>query len=289
MNMFETRRFVLRWRLVPVLALVALLSACNVATIAYNRAPSLIFWRLDAMLDLSGEQSALLRPALQDWHAWHRTAHLPQVADAMRQWQLWAVQDLTAEQVCQVFDQVRVWVAEAGQAMLPALADLAPTLSPSQLERWSQHQAKQTETFAQDFGPPGRVSDARHRRAVERSEMFYGRLSPGQRDWLRLRMEQGVFDVEQAVAERQARHADALETVSRIQAGADAMAEMERAWQRTLASPREAYRRYAQLALTDACSQFAELHNQTTDAQRQRAVQRLQTYERDIRSLVNGR
>ena len=258
-------------------------------TLAYNRAPSLMFWRLDAMLDLSGEQSALLRPALQDWHLWHRTEHLPQYADALRQWQTLARNDLSAEQVCLVFDQIRAWAVEAGEQLLPAMADLAPALSTAQIEHWTRHQAKQTETFVQDFGPPGVVSEARHRRAVDRAEMIYGRLSPEQREWLRSRMEQGAFDVEQAVAERQARHADALETVSRIQTGADAMAEVERAWQRTLASPREAYRRYAQLALTDACSQFAELHNQTTDAQRQRAVQRLQAYERDIRSLVNGR
>lgn len=276
-----------RW--LVVCGLVFLLSACSVVTLAYNRVPSLMFWRLDAMLDLSGQQSALLRPALQDWHVWHRTEHLPQYADALRQWQTLASNDLSAEQVCQVFEQVRAWAVEAGERLLPAMADLAPTVSPAQIERWTRHQAKQNETFAQDFGPPGVVSEARHRRAVERAEMIYGRLSAEQRGWLRSRMEQGVFDVAVAVAERQARHADALETVSRILAGADAMTEVERAWQRTLESPREPYRRYAQLALTDACSQFAELHNRTTGAQRQRAVQRLQAYERDMRALLNGR
>lgn len=287
MNMTFLRQPLHRWRLIPLLALVFLLGACSMASVAYNRAPMLMFWRLDAMLDLSGEQSALLRPALQDWHAWHRTTHLPQYAEALRQWQTLATQDLSAAQVCQVFGQIRLWAAEAGEQLLPAMADLAPTLSPAQLEHWKIHQTKQTESFLQDFGPAGIVSEARHRRAVERAEMIYGRLSSEQREALRSRLKQGVFDVNMAVAERQARHADALDTVARIQAGADAMDQIRQAWQRTLVSPRDAHRRYAERALTDACSQFADLHNRTTPEQRQQAVQRLQAYERDVLLLAN--
>ena len=288
MNMIFLRQSMRRWRLIPILALVFLLGACSMISVAYHRAPTLMYWRLDTLFDLSGEQSALLRPALQDWHAWHRSTHLPQYANALQQWQTLATQDLTAEQVCQVFDQIRRWAVEAGEQLLPAMADIAPTLSPAQLEHWKRHQAKQTESFIQDFGPAGVVSEARHRRAVERAEMIYGRLSPEQREGLRRRMEQGVFDVDMAVAERQARLGDALETVVRIQAGADALDEIRQAWQRTLVSPRDAHRRYTERALSDACSQFADVHNRTTPEQRQRAVQRLQAYERDVLLLVNG-
>ncbi len=273
-----------------VVCLVTLLSGCSLVSLAYNRLPTWVYWRLDALLDFSDTQAAIVRPALREWHEWHRREHLPRYAHALRQWQQLALNDLSAEQTCHAFGQVRAWVDEAADRFLPVMAALAPTLSDAQLDHWSRQQRRQDAEFAEAFGdPPGEVSPRRLQRTVERAEMFYGRLDDAQRAWLRDRLARSAFDAERTLEERQRRHADAVEAVQRIRAGEDAELKVRAVWVRMLQSPREGYRRYSERLVQDGCAQFAELHNRTTPEQRQRAVQRLQAFERDFLALSNGR
>lgn len=274
-------------RLSVCLGLAALVGACSMATVAYNRAPTLMYWRIDGIFDLNGEQSALLRPALETWHQWHRAEHLPRYAEELRRWQALSLSDVQPEQVCGALDQVRAWVGEAVDRLMPALADLAPTLSPAQMDHWTRHQNKQNDEFGVEFvSTAGTVSDERFRRAVDRAEMFYGRLTAEQRDWLRTRLSSGAFDPQRVLVERQARHADALSAVQRIQAGAPSEDTLRAVWEGIQRSPRADYRAYSTVAIRDACTQLAELHNRTSVEQRQRALQRLQAFERDVLSLA---
>lgn len=275
-------------KLLGAVAAAVALSACNLASVAYNQAPTWLHWRIDGLLSLTDEQSATLRPALAQWHAWHRTEHLPRYAQALREWQTLALQDVQPAQVCRWVGDVRRWAAEAGDRMAPVLAQLAPTLSPSQLERWTRMQARRNTEFAQEFtDPPGAVSPERLKRAVDRAEMFYGPLTSAQRDWLTQRLAHSRFRVEQVLAERQARHADALAAVAAIQAGAAPVETVQQVWRQFQQSPRNEYRAYSEAAFQDLCTQFAELHNQTTPAQRQLAVQKLQSFEQDARALAS--
>jgi hypothetical protein len=270
--------------------LVTLLTGCSLVSVTYNRLPTWMLWRLDAMLGLTDTQSAVVRPALTDWHDWHRQAHLPRYAAALRQWQVLARDDLTADQVCQAFGQVREWGLQAAERLLPVMAALAPSLSDAQIDRWNRHQRRQDARFAQDFiDPPGQVSPQRLKRAIDRAEMLYGRLDEDQRTWLAQRLADNPFDSEHALAQRQRRHAETVATVERIRAGADPMREVQAGWNRVLVPPTEAERRASEQQTLAACAQLAELHNRTTAAQRERAVQRLQGFEREFLALSNGR
>lgn len=273
-----------------VLCLAILLAGCSLGTLAYNRLPTWVYWRLDGLLDLSDTQAALVRPALREWHDWHRREHLPRYAEALRQWQQLALDDLSAEQTCRTFEQVRGWAHEAADRFLPAMAALAPTLSDAQLDHWGRQQRRQDAEFAEAFGDaPGAVSPRRLQRAIDRAEMFYGRLDDAQRAWLRERLARSAFDPQRALEERQRRHAEAREAVQRIRAGQDPLRQVRAVWANTLQSPRESYRLYSERLVRDGCAQFAELHNRTTPEQRQRAVQRLQAFERDVLLLIQGR
>lgn len=273
-----------------VVCLVTLLSGCSFVSLAYNRLPTWMYWRLDSLLDLTDTQTALVRPALREWHEWHRSEHLPCYASALRQWQQMALDDVSAEQACQAFAQIRGWAEEAAERFLPVMADLAPTLSDAQLDHWSRQQRRQDAEFIESFGhAPGEVSPQRLRRTLQGAEMFYGRLDAAQRAWLEERLARSAFDAQRTLQERQHRHADAVAAVQRIRSGADALRTVQAVWERTLQSPREDYRRYSERLVQDGCAQFAELHNLTTVEQRQRAVQRLQAFERDFLALANGR
>jgi len=269
-------------------SLALLLTGCSLITLGYGRLPMVAQWRLDAMFELSAEQSRQVRPQLDRWLVWHRQSHMPQYAAMLQRWQTLAVQDLTPQQVCAEFEPIRQWADEAVQQLLPALVPIATSLTPAQIEHWGRHQARKDEEFLAEFGAGAngnKVNDKRLQRAIERAEMFYGTLTPAQRDWFAQRLARSAFDAQRVVQERQRRQADAQQAVQSIQAGANPMLTLQQVWQRNQQSPNPTYAAYSQRMVQDGCTQLAELHNQTTPEQRRMAVQKLQGFERDILSL----
>jgi hypothetical protein len=254
-------------------------------------------WRLDAMFELSAEQSRQVRPQLDRWLAWHRQSHMPQYAAMLQRWQTLALQDLTPQQVCAQQEPIRLWVDEAVQQLLPALVPIATSLTPAQIEHWGRFQARKDDEFLAEFGQAvnaeakvngssvNGVSAKRLQRAIERAEMFYGPLTPAQRDWLAQRLARSAFDAQRVVRERQRRLADAREAVQRIQSGAQAASVLGQVWKRQQNSPSADYAAYSQRMIQDGCAQLAELHNLTSREQRLQAVQKLKDLERDVLSL----
>ena len=279
-----------------LIVLALLLTGCSLITLGYGRLPMVAQWRLDAMFELSAEQSRQVRPQLDRWLAWHRQSHMPQYAAMLQRWQALAVQDLTPQQVCAEFQPIRQWADEAVQQLLPALVPIASSLTPAQIEHWGRHQTRKDEEFLAEFGSiikasansnaASAVNAKRLQRAIERAEMFYGPLTAAQRDWLAQRLARSTFDAQRVVQERQRRQADAVQAVQSIQAGANPLLTLQQVWQRNQQSPNPTYAAYSQRMVQDGCTQLAELHNQTTPEQRRMAVQKLQGFERDVLSLA---
>lgn len=274
-------RWVVAWLAVSVLA------GCSLLSLAYNRLPTIAYWRLDAMLDLNTAQSALVRQELDRWHAWHRREHLPRYAQALTQWQAQMVQDATPAQVCVALDQLRQWAREASQQALPLAVRLAPTLSEPQLQHWQRHQLESEAEFRADFmSTNGAVAPKRLRRATERVEMIYGALNAEQRAWWHERLRRSAFDPQRSLVQRQQRFADWTGAVRRIQAGAGAEGEVQQAWLRVWQPDAAADAAERDALQQGVCAQLAELHNRTTPAQRVIAQQKLQSFAADFLTLA---
>ena len=90
--------------------------------------------------------------------------------------------------------------------------------------------------------------------------------------------------------ERKRRQQDALQIVRRVAtegAGRDKAEAALRAYiDRWSRSPREEYRSYSEALASFNCAFAANLHNTTSAAQRQTAVQKLKGWEADVRSLA---
>ena len=126
-----------------------------------------------------------------------------------------------------------------------------------------------------------------------RSEDFYGRLDAAQRAALTQWVGSAGLDVAISEAERLRRHRDMLDTLQKIQ---DSRASLEAAQleirqlvQRSLQSPEPAHLAHSQRLIRHNCRQLTWLHNTTTQAQRQKALERLQFYEKTARILVAQR
>ena len=120
--------------------------------------------------------------------------------------------------------------------------------------------------------------------------MMYGRLEEPQRTALRRQIDQSIFDPARALAERQRRQQDALQTLRKL-AGqpvslTDARSVMHGLLERALNPPDPVARAYQQALIDEGCRNFADLHNSSSVAQRETAARRLRAYQRDFRELA---
>lgn len=275
-------------RLGALVTLVATLAACATTRFAYNQAPTLSYWWIDRHVELTDAQTAQTREDLKAFFQWHRRQELPAYATLLRQWQAMAVDQVSPAQACAQFEDIRQRLERAAAETVEPLARLALRLSPEQLENLKKRQAESNEDFEKDFlqGSPERRLRKRLDKAVERSESFYGALTPAQRDLLRSWLQQSPFDPQRTQAERLRRQADLLQTVRDAQATPAKAEQLVREHMaRIRQSPEPGYDAYNQELLRQGCAQFAVLHNSTTPEQRANAARVLKGYEDDMRTL----
>lgn len=274
-----------------LLALVTtVLAACSTARLAYNQAPNLAYWWIDAHVDFSDTQSVQMRQDIDGFFAWHRATELPVYAARLNRWQVLVKQDSSAEQVCAEFDAVRAATLRLAERSVEPMARLALQLTPAQLEHLQRHQAKGNETFEKDFlrGSPAQRLEKRLERAVDRYETLYGPLTGAQLDLIQTGLRQSPFDPQRTQAERLRRQADLQKTLRQVQTAAPTAApDAVRAHiQRVLQSPSADYVAYSASQVRFGCAQFAAVHNSTSPAQRAHAVGVLKSYEDDLRALM---
>ena len=147
--------------------------------------------------------------------------------------------------------------------------------------------------YREDYlsGTPQQLREKRFEKSLERTEMLYGKLDERQQTMLQTRLSQSGFDPQRAYAERLRRQQDMLQTLRSLASpsgpsAAQAAAALEGVFNRAVLSPDLSYRNDARQIKLHNCQTFAELHNSTTPAQRQKALARLQGYEQDFRALL---
>ena len=281
------------WIIWLVLALAGpLLAGCSALRLSYNQAPVLAYWWLDRYVDFSTEQSPRVKAALEDWLAWHRASQLPDYAQALAAMQLLAVDKVTASQVC---GMVQAWQQRGERAFehaIPALADLVRTLSPEQIKQIERQQAKKQREAVDDYLQPvlAERQKASFERALDRAETLYGKLDEPQRKRLALDLSASPFNPERWLAERRQRQLAIVDSLHQWQAERSDTATLQAGLRRLAAeplrSPRADYQAYANGLMDANCTLMAGLHNSTSPAQRQHAVNKLKGWQGDLRALT---
>lgn len=279
-------------RLAGVFGLAAVLTACSVVKLAYNQAPELAYLQLDGYFDFTDGQSGRVKEELTRVQRWHRSTQLPAYSAFLQKWQGLVEGDLNEAQVCSVAAEARSSLLAISGRMEPFVAELAPTLETPQLKFLQRKFAKLNRDYQRDFiaGTPAERLQKRFDKAVTRAEILYGTLEEKQREVLRARMAQSVFDGAISLAEYQRRQQDALRTLGPLVNGAASIEQARPAirgyFERSANSPNPAYRSYQDRLEQDNCATLARLHNSTTAAQRAQAAQTLGNYARDFTLLA---
>jgi Family of unknown function (DUF6279) len=285
-------RFISVFRLTALIIAVSLLSACSAVKLAYNQAPDLTYWWLDGYFDFNEQQTPKVRDELGKLFAWHRTSELPKTADLIAQASQLMAGEVSAGQACRIYELGRGLIDNVTNQALPALAELAPTLTPDQIEHLKRKYAKNADEFSRDYikGTPASREAKRLKQSIDRSESLYGKLEEAQIAAIKQVLATSSFDATASLKERQRRQQelmDILKNLAMTKASAQISQQALRGYiQRAWESPDPAYRAYVQRLTQQACQSFASVHASTTAAQRANAVKVLKGYEADLRVLA---
>lgn len=165
------------------------LTACSVATLAYNNAGMLIGYALGDYVELTPSQETWLKERVGVLIAWHRTNELPE-------WQRWLTEtreraggNPQANDVQAVYDRGRMLLERTTEQMLPDIAALLRQLEPSQIaflqDKFSRDNRKVIEDA--DLSPVARKTK-RIKRIKERFESWMGDLTAEQQAYLQSRL-----------------------------------------------------------------------------------------------------
>jgi hypothetical protein len=278
-------------RIIGLLAVAAALAGCSAIKLGYNSLGEVAYWWLDGYVDFTEEQATRVREDLARLHLWHRTQELPRLRTVLRSLEELMPGDISAAQACAFVPQLRERFKAVTDSAESAVVTLAMGLGPGQLLHLERKYQKNNSDFHKKWVglDPTELNDKRLRQFLERSEMIYGRLDEPQRGALRRQVERSIFDPQRILAERQRRQQDALQTLRRLAGQPVDFSEARRLLrgllERAQQSPDPAYRSYQRALMEEACQNASVLHNSTSAAQREAAVQRLQAYQRDLRDL----
>ena len=288
-------RFISIFRFLTLIIAVTLFTGCSAIKLAYNQAPDLGYWWLDGYFDFNEQQTPKVRDELAKLFAWHRSNELPKTADFLAQTARLMAGEISSAQACKSFDQVRGLIDNISNQALPALAELAPTITPSQIEHLKRKYAKNADEFNRDYikGTPASRDAKRLKQAIDRSETFYGKLEEPQIAAIKQALAASSFDAAYSLKERQRRQQELIDLLSGLASakaspatsGHALRAYIQRAWE----SPDPVYRAYSQRLTQEGCSSFASVHASTNATQRAYAVKVLKGYEVDLRTLASSR
>jgi hypothetical protein len=290
---FRFRTGIRRLGIIGATCAIALaLVGCNTIRFGYSQGTELTYWWLDGYVDFNETQSPQVREALAGWFAWHRRTQLPDYAVLLEGVGTQLRADATPAQACRWFDDIRQRTDTAIERALPPLADLALSLTPAQLDTLQRQFRRKNDDLRDEFlqSDPQRRLRASVDRAVARFERIYGRLDAPQRAAIARQVAASPFDAERWLGEREARQREVLQLLRRLQAerpGREQTVELLRPLaQRMQQSTDDGYRAYAQRLRSFNCSVAAEVHNATTTAQRESAIQRIRGWAEDARVLA---
>ncbi len=288
-------KFISIFRLTLLIIAATLLTACSAVKLAYNQAPDLSYWWLDGYFDFNEQQTPKVRDELSKLFAWHRANELPKTADLLAQAGQLMGGEISAQQACRIYDQGRNLIDNVTNQALPGFAELAPSITPDQIEHLRRKYAKNADVFKRDYisGTPVSRDAKRLKQAVDRSETLYGKLEDAQINAIKQALATSSFDAVYALKERQRRQQELVDLLTQLAASKASPAPSQHALrgyiQRVWDSPDPIYRAYVQRLTQQACNSFASVHASTTPAQRANAIRVLKGYEADLRILAASR
>jgi len=298
MKKFNTPQHLIhRARLLFLVALMAMLSACSTIRFTYNHGDTLLYWWLNAYIDLDSDQSDWVKKDIDNLFQWHRTTQLRDYAGLLAKMQRQLGDgNVTQEELLADYRDIKARTELLAYKALPQLADLAMSIKPDQIAQMEQKFAKNNDKFRKEF-MSGSVEDqhkARFKKAMDQFELWFGSFSREQEAQLRRASDARPLDNDVFLQERVLRQKKIVALLRRVHdqklnkdQTMSAIHDLLRDMFGRMESPE---RKAFYDAYVDSTSKFIlSAIKMTTPQQKQHAQQRMQGWINDFNALAQGK
>jgi len=183
MKKFNTQdSFISRFRLLCLIAVMLAVAACSSVRFAYNQGDTLLYWWVNAYLDLDSEQSGEVKKDIDQLFNWHRKTQLREYVHLLGNAQHQLAGTVTQPDLKADYRDIKARTELLAYKALPELADLALSMKPEQINKMEQKFAKNNDTYRKKFV---RISDekkqkVRYKKSMEQFELWFGDFSSEQ-------------------------------------------------------------------------------------------------------------
>ncbi|MDQ1829960.1 DUF6279 family lipoprotein [Massilia scottii] len=176
-----------RFRVLCLVAMVAVLTACSGIKLAYNQGDTLLYWWLDAYVDLDSEQAPEVKQDIKELFKWHRQTQLKDYVHILTNAQRQLAGNLSKADLDADYRDIIARTELLAQKALPELTDLALSIKPEQLAHIEKKFDKNNETFRKKFirGSVEDLQQKRFKKSMEQFDLWFGDFSKEQEVTLR--------------------------------------------------------------------------------------------------------
>jgi hypothetical protein len=211
--------FLQRLSMLCLIAMMTVVSGCTSVKFTYDHGDTLLYWWLNAYVDLDGDQSAWVKKDIDKLFQWHRKTQLKQYSATMAKAKTQLAGDMTQADLLADYKEVKTYTEQLAMRAVPDLADLARSVKPDQIAQMEKKFAKNNEDYRKKFlkGDMEKRQKARFDKSLEQFDIWFGSFSSDQKAILRKASDARPMDSEMFLAERIRRQQKIAATLRKVQ------------------------------------------------------------------------
>lgn len=203
-----------------VLAIVLVVMAgCSGLRLAYNNGDTVLYWWLNAYVDLDRDQKGWVREDIDKLFDWHRKTQLKDYVEILRAGQKQLQGNITQADLMADYSEIK----QRTQALLlkaaPELAELARSLKPEQIAQVEKKFKSNNDDYRKKYlsGDQDKRQKLRYKKAMEQFELWFGSFSSEQEAIIRKASDARPLNNDIWLDERMRRQQNVLGLVKKVQ------------------------------------------------------------------------
>jgi hypothetical protein len=208
-----------RFRTLFMILLLVTVAGCSSMRFAYNHGDTLLYWWLNAYLDLDSGQSGWVKRDIDNLFQWHRKTQLKDYTQLLANAQHQLSGNVTQADLQADYRDIKARSERLALKAVPELTDLARSVRPEQIAQIEKKFNKNNEEYRKKFmrGDVEHRQKVRYDKAMEQLELWFGSFSNQQQVVLRRASDARPLDNDVWLDERIQRQRMILAVLRKVQ------------------------------------------------------------------------
>lgn len=199
--------------------MLVVVAGCSSLRLAYNNGDTVLYWWLNAYVDLDRDQKGWVREDIDKLFDWHRKTQLKDYVEILRKGQKQVQGNPTQADLMADYSEIKSRTQSLLLKAAPDLADLARSLKPEQIAQMEKKFKSNNDDYRRKFltGDQEKRQQLRYKKSMEQFELWFGSFSSEQEAIIRKASDARPLDNEIWLDERMRRQRNVLALVQKVQ------------------------------------------------------------------------